>query len=707
MRRKIRVQCVQAQHPVASEENIIEARHTGRREWNAVRRSAENFRTPYIRHRNVQHVNAASSTRPTRLPILSQTQLDEIDSPPTSDATRLDVNMADRKLLNDKFAAPGTTLPEDVVTEMQHIMRLLSLTPQELFYKWESYVIKMGTETTKLDFKTARDFKKDLQDALERESRAKSHAPQTTSKRSGATPRAHAAGGDVFGMIDGMTSATPSAKVKRMVNDFTTPRSKSARSGMLSSPAESKTPALGASVFFQDRANAGQIIESLNPHLSAASSVDQASPANRVDLKTGTDVKKFAYKSMAMKLSEASEILDDRIDAFTELVQAHHRLPDSAFGNPAGQSTAEIVAVGRIACDSTNGRLNAASIVLETSRKMGAGMRVPLKLEGLGYDLFPGKIVALRGTNVSGEYFSATEMLSMPLLPMPFSRPQDLTEHNDRLTGPDGDQRPLSMLIASGPYTTDTDLSFAPLQTLLHKAEDEKTDVVILTGPFLDLEHPLVASGDFEDHLPAGPDRVNLTDVFRDLVAAPLKALAKAVPHVAIVLVPSVRDAISKHPCWPQDAFSRPGLGLPRQARTVTNPTTLTINEVVVGISTQDVLSELRRETVHQSGNGSAKPSDDLLARLSQAVIEQRHFFPLFPPRARESASGAAGEGFNTMAGQTQPVGASLDIGYCALGDWLTARPDILVLPSVLSPFTKVSPPVLEDLRDRQAAETC
>nr|OQO27403.1 hypothetical protein B0A51_05039 [Rachicladosporium sp. CCFEE 5018] len=62
--------------------------------------------------------------------------------------------------------SPHTPLPSDVLHELSSLTSLLSLTPEELFYKWESYAIKMGTETTQMSFKTVKDFKKDLQDAL-------------------------------------------------------------------------------------------------------------------------------------------------------------------------------------------------------------------------------------------------------------------------------------------------------------------------------------------------------------------------------------------------------------------------------------------------------------------------------------------------------------------------------------------------------------
>lgn len=101
--------------------------------------------------------------------------------------------------LNELFAAPNTQLQQDVLGELQSILRIHSLSPQELFFKWEAYSLKMGGDNPRIDYKSARDFKKDLQDALERESRGKAHL-QSASKRSiTGTPR-HANTGDVFGV---------------------------------------------------------------------------------------------------------------------------------------------------------------------------------------------------------------------------------------------------------------------------------------------------------------------------------------------------------------------------------------------------------------------------------------------------------------------------------------------------------------------------
>lgn len=103
--------------------------------------------------------------------------------------------------LNDLFAIPPVTeLPPDVLGELQSILRLHSISPQELSYKWESYSMKMGSEQTKLDLPTARAFKKDLQEMLERESRGKAHVRSVDKRGAYATPRSAGKGDDVFGM---------------------------------------------------------------------------------------------------------------------------------------------------------------------------------------------------------------------------------------------------------------------------------------------------------------------------------------------------------------------------------------------------------------------------------------------------------------------------------------------------------------------------
>ena len=440
---------------------------------------------------------------------------------------------------------------------------------------------------------------------------------------------------------------------------------------------------------FNDRLNPGEVVEVLNDHLPAAEPPIAPFGESRIKLTAASDQKKLGYKPLAMKLSEASEILDDRIDDFITLVTEYHKLEDSTFGSAASQSTSEIVAVGRIASDSAEGKLNAASLVLETSRRTGGGLRIPLNLSGVkGYQLFPGQIVALRGSNTSGQEFVVKEMLSIPLLPSAASSPAALESHREKLRGgpdamdSDSEPLPLNVIFSSGPYTADDNLDFEPLHTLCERAADMYADALILNGPFIDAEHPLIASGDFDlpDEALVEPDTATMNTVFKYMISPALNRLAQSNPHITILLVPSVRDVIDKHVSWPQDAFPRKELGLPKTAKVIGNPMTLSINEAVLGISSQDSLWELRTEEL--VGGRHADPN--LLSRVGRYLIEQRHYFPLFPPADRSKLPKTG-----TEAGI--PPGAMMDMSYLKLGEMVNVRPDVLVVPSALPPFAKVS----------------
>ena len=105
--------------------------------------------------------------------------------------------------LEELFAGSVTDgLAQDVLTELQSMLRLHGITAQELFYKWESYSMKMGSDDTKLSLNTVRAFKRDVQDSLERETRGKNHQVRGSEKKTGVTVTPRAGKADVFGMYD-------------------------------------------------------------------------------------------------------------------------------------------------------------------------------------------------------------------------------------------------------------------------------------------------------------------------------------------------------------------------------------------------------------------------------------------------------------------------------------------------------------------------
>ena len=457
---------------------------------------------------------------------------------------------------------------------------------------------------------------------------------------------------------------------------------------------------------FAARANANDITEQfMSSDIALPDPPEEAPSAPRMKLKANTDMSKFSYRTMTMKLSEASEVLDDRIDEFRQLIQESMDLEDSAFGNPSMQSPNQIIAVGRIASDTSEGKLNTASLVLEGSRRMGSGRRVPLKVDSLpSYNFFPGQIVALRGTNASGDVFAVSEILSLPLLNPPATKPEELDAINTRyLDTPDSDPdnaRPLTMMVAAGPYTTDQNLDFAPLHTFLDNAATAYADTIILLGPFLDAEHPQIRTGDFDAPPNANPDQGTMTDLFRHHISSALQDFVSRNPTCNVILVPSLRDAHHHAAAFPQDKFNKRDLGLGaagKMVQCVTNPMTLSMNEITVGMSSVDILSMLRAEEI---SGGKAK-GVNFYERGARNVLEQRSFLPVFPPMSRDKyikpveVEGKLVKGQEEDAADEEPspflpVGTPLDTSYLKLGEMLNVRPDILITPSVLQGTVKV-----------------
>lgn len=114
---------------------------------------------------------------------------------------RIAITMDDTAELTERFerycGTKDNDVPSEVLNELQSIQRVFSISAEELDFKWQAYNMKMGGEE-KMDLKTARDFKKDLQDSLEKESRGKLQQ-RSDAKRVAHTPRA-AKGGDMYDM---------------------------------------------------------------------------------------------------------------------------------------------------------------------------------------------------------------------------------------------------------------------------------------------------------------------------------------------------------------------------------------------------------------------------------------------------------------------------------------------------------------------------
>lgn len=135
--------------------------------------------------------------------------------------------MADAEL--QRLFSAGKAIEPDVEAELQSMMRLHGLSAEDLFYKWESYCIKMDFDAgDALTLPNVRNLKQNIQDALEKSASSHQGAGATASsatkpkneRKIAGTPRGGGAnggssqggaGGDMYGMLDGLMPSTPAS----------------------------------------------------------------------------------------------------------------------------------------------------------------------------------------------------------------------------------------------------------------------------------------------------------------------------------------------------------------------------------------------------------------------------------------------------------------------------------------------------------------
>ncbi|KAL7527113.1 hypothetical protein ACHAXR_001811 [Thalassiosira sp. AJA248-18] len=367
------------------------------------------------------------------------------------------------------------------------------------------------------------------------------------------------------------------------------------------------------------------------------------------------------------------------------------------------------------------GRLNRASIRLEGSRQHSAGSRIQLDLQNLNnntnnadatadqqqqpppppqsYSFFPGQIVAVEGINSSGRIMQASRLLEGVPPPKETMAPSTLLDLQYGAKSQNG--APLSIVTMCGPYTTKDNLDYDPLVDAIVKVAEDKPDVVILCGPFVDARHPQIGGGRPTITDADGNERlVSYETLFATKISSLLEemydpTLGDPKCKTQFVLVPSMEDAFVDS-VYPQVPFEDKvtGIKVPKglegefgdlglkyiesagredikkssgssdhhqRVHCVSNPCTLQINDVTIGITSTDVLFHISSDEC----NANLEPGTRL-SRIAQHLIQQRSYYPLFPAAK----------------------GASLDLTKSA--EWeMAVQPDILIVPSKLASFAR------------------
>ncbi|KAG9019888.1 DNA-directed DNA polymerase alpha subunit pol12 [Tulasnella sp. 427] len=382
----------------------------------------------------------------------------------------------------------------------------------------------------------------------------------------------------------------------------------------------------------------------------------------------------LTYRYLQDKLLQKGETLNRRIDEFGSYVKEYYGLDELADPNVAIEK--EVYIVGRI-CDESESKLTESNLVLEPSKASGTAKRIPIRFAPTGFQfhappsqggtttrtgigLFPGAIAAFKGITAHGQdgaFFMVKEVLPLP--PQKSLKPKV--------------PPPLSFttVVVCGPYTYDSDLEYQPLAAMLQAVSQIKPQALVLMGPFVDSNHPIIQKGSYEK---------DVDELFLKKVAVPIRHYIQTQqPDLSVAFMPAVRDLVSFHNVYPQSSvmgpenfrsWKPPQQGTPPWSF-LSNPGIFSINGLTFGATSVDVLFHLRRQEVFKSLPGAVQ--QDAMAGLCRHILDQRSFYPIYPVPLDSSHD------------------VNLDISHShLLGIPNDSIPDVVVLPSRLKEFSKI-----------------
>jgi len=298
-------------------------------------------------------------------------------------------------------------------------------------------------------------------------------------------------------------------------------------------------------------------------------------------------------------------------------------------------------------CCEAEGKLNFLSLVLEGGMEESNSARVKLDVQDTKeYSLFPGQVIGAHGINTTGAKIQASKLYQGAL---PVASQTEKSE-----TAP-------VVWAACGPYTSSGDLDFEALQDLLDQCAEAQPDALVLMGPFLSASHPL---------LQKPPADMTFAQLFQEKVGGLMEQMLEDGEFkTEIILVPSTQDVHHMHSVFPQPPFEQDKLGIAAEAsnrvQCFPNPCMFTIGGVTFGVSSCDVIKDLSQEEIaskpQQPGQGPSR-----IVRLTNHLLLQSSFYPIFPARAGSCINYQAADRFS-----------------------IDTKPDVLILSSDLQRFVE------------------
>ncbi|XP_030370575.1 DNA polymerase alpha subunit B [Scaptodrosophila lebanonensis] len=243
---------------------------------------------------------------------------------------------------------------------------------------------------------------------------------------------------------------------------------------------------------------------------------------------------------------------------------------------------------------------------------------------------FPGQVVLATGFIPKGKVFVVEEIhTERKLVPPP---PLKL-------------DRELLFVAAAGPFTHGDDLFYEPLHDLLKYLKENRPDVLVLTGPFLDAEHKAVNE---------------LAETFESFFDKMIAGIMDVVgSHTTVLLVSSQKDVMA-HAVYPTPPL--PLRKLYPNLHLLPDPTVVDLDGIMVGVTSTDVVDDLL--SYEFAANAGEK-----MHRVINHLFNQGSFYPICPPPDESMA-----------------YDSELAQKYAQLKQ----MPNVLILPSVQRHFVRL-----------------
>lgn len=351
-----------------------------------------------------------------------------------------------------------------------------------------------------------------------------------------------------------------------MLSPGPSPQSDSDRSSVGTASPGFGTPGEGGVSKYLSRQGSGTTVSTLNEQLPARGDFKKSTQKpGGLRVRVGmTDPKDFdntteRYRYMFTPLNERSIALDKYMLNLQRDMTAAKGMSDDDL-QPVGCPAPEVVWVsGRICCDAAEGKINGSSLVLEGSRNLSNGRRVHLDIRNLqSYALFPGQIVLAEGVMNSVQRMSVQSIVTGIPKPLPMSSPSKLFEYHHSPMYQGG--RPVSVMCAAGPFTPADSLNYDPFLDIFRLVLANKPDVLVLTGPFVDMSQSHLANGETRatddashEHI-ASYEMMFIEKILRDGLGQYFNYEGISELPTQIILVPSLLDGHHDY-VYPQPPF--------------------------------------------------------------------------------------------------------------------------------------------------------